>query len=146
MDPSIQTVPKFPKGAPKKNIIANITFFVSLVYSYHGIYGLSTKIFTKNNCNLRMQERLTILKMLIDKRVIVMNKYLDIYWACRHKMTFYRYFVCTVDLVLTGERVRPLKGFSHLMTWNHQRSFLNSGNGFQGLSAMKQLKLNRTLC
>ena len=47
---------------------------------------------------------------------------------------------------LTGERVRPLKGFSNLMTWNHQRSFLNFGNGFQRLSAMKKLKLNRTLC
>ena len=32
------------------------------------------KKFTKPNCNLCMQERLTILKMICDKRVTVMNK------------------------------------------------------------------------
>ena len=39
------------------------------------------KIFTKPNCNLCMQKRLTILKMLRDKRVTVMKKYSEIYGA-----------------------------------------------------------------
>ena len=39
------------------------------------------KTFTKINCNLCMQERLTILKMICDKRVTVMNKNSEIYWA-----------------------------------------------------------------
>ena len=34
------------------------------------------------NYNLRMKERLTILKKLHDKCVTVMNKNLEIYWAC----------------------------------------------------------------
>ena len=37
------------------------------------------KTFTKPNCNLCMQEQLTILKKIRDKRVTVMNKNLDIY-------------------------------------------------------------------
>ena len=40
------------------------------------------KKFTKPNCNLCMQERLTILKKLRDKRVTVMNKNSEIYGAC----------------------------------------------------------------
>ena len=43
------------------------------------------KTFTKPNCNLCMQKRLTILKKLRDKRVTVMNKNLEIYGACRQK-------------------------------------------------------------
>ena len=46
------------------------------------------KTFTKPNCNICMQERLTILKKIRDKRVIVMNKNLKIYGACWHKTTF----------------------------------------------------------
>ena len=41
------------------------------------------KKFTKPNFNLCMQDRLTILKMLRDKRVTVMNKNLMIYGALR---------------------------------------------------------------
>ena len=41
------------------------------------------KKFAKTNCNLCMQERLKILKMIRDKRVTVMNKNSDIYGACR---------------------------------------------------------------
>ena len=37
------------------------------------------KTFTKPNCNLCMQERLTILKMIRDKCVTVMNKNSEIY-------------------------------------------------------------------
>ena len=47
------------------------------------------KTFTKPNCNLCMQERLTILKKIRDKRIIVMNKNSEIYGACRHKTTFH---------------------------------------------------------
>ena len=57
------------------------------------------KKFTKTNCNLCMEERLTILKNIRDKRVMVMNKNLDIYGACRHKTTFRRFFLITDDPV-----------------------------------------------
>ena len=57
------------------------------------------KIFTKPNCNLCMQERLTIMKELCEKRVTVMNTNLDIYGACRHKNTFHRFCLSTDDLV-----------------------------------------------
>ena len=45
-------------------------------------------IFTKHNCNLCAEERLTILKNISEKCVTVMNKNLEIYRACQHKMTF----------------------------------------------------------
>ena len=57
------------------------------------------KTFTKPNCNLCMQERLTILKKLRDKRVTVMNKNSEIYGACRHKTTFRRFCLSTDDTV-----------------------------------------------
>ena len=60
------------------------------------------KTFTKPNCNLCMEERLTIVKKLRDKRVTVMNKNSEIYWACRHKTTLNRFFVSTDDPVLNG--------------------------------------------
>ena len=104
------------------------------------------KKFTKPNCYLCMQECLTILKMLRDKRVTVMNKNLELYGACRHLTTFHRFCLALMIPFLTGERVRPLKGFWNIMTWNCQCSFLNIGNNFQRLSTMKKLKLNRTLC
>ena len=47
------------------------------------------KPFTKPNCNLCMEERLTILKKICGKRVTVMNKNSDIYGACRHKTNFH---------------------------------------------------------
>ena len=58
-----------------------------------------------------MEERLTILKNLRDKRVTVMNKNSDIYGAYRHKTTFRQIWLSTDDLFLTGERVRLLNGF-----------------------------------
>ena len=60
------------------------------------------KTFMKPNCNLCMQERLTILKILRNKRVIVINKNSEIYWACRHKMTFHRFCLSTDDPVFNG--------------------------------------------
>ena len=82
--------------------------------------------FTKPNCNICMQECLTILKKLHGKHVTVMNKNPEIYGACRHKTTFHQFCLSTDDPVLTGERVRPLKGSSNLMTSNGQQSLLNS--------------------
>ena len=46
------------------------------------------KTFTKPNSNLCMQERLTILIKLRDKRVTVNKKYLVTYWACWHNQLF----------------------------------------------------------
>ena len=58
--------------------------------------------FTKPNCNLCMQERLTIMKELREKRDTVMNTNLDIYGACRHKNTFHRFCLSTDDPVFNG--------------------------------------------
>ena len=60
------------------------------------------KHFTKPNCNLCMQECLTILKKLHDKCATVMNKNLEIYGACRHKTTFHRFCLSTDDPVFNG--------------------------------------------
>ena len=60
------------------------------------------KTFMKPNCNLCMQERLTILKNIRDKRVTVMNKNSDIYGACRHKTTFHQFCLITDDPVFNG--------------------------------------------
>ena len=60
------------------------------------------KKFTKPNCNICMQERLTILKKLRDKRITVMDNNLDIYGACHHKTTFHRFFLSTDDTVFNG--------------------------------------------
>ena len=55
------------------------------------------KTFTKPDCNLCMQERLTTLKMIRDKRVTVMNKKSEIYGACRHQTCFHQFFLSTDD-------------------------------------------------
>ena len=60
------------------------------------------KTFTKPNCNLCMQECLTILKNLRDKHVTVMKKNSDIYGACQHKTTFHRFFLSTDDPIFNG--------------------------------------------
>ena len=57
------------------------------------------KKFTKPNCNLCMEGRLTILKKLRDKHVTIMNKNSEIYGACRHKTTFHRFLLNTDDPV-----------------------------------------------
>ena len=57
------------------------------------------EIFTKLNCNLCMQERLTILKKLRDKRVTFMNKNSEIYGACPHKTAFHKFFLSSNDPV-----------------------------------------------
>ena len=60
------------------------------------------KTFTKPNCNICMEERLTILKKICDKRVTVMNKNLDIYGAFRHKTTFHQFCLSTDAPVFNG--------------------------------------------
>ena len=60
------------------------------------------KTFTKPNYNLCMQERLTILKNLCDKRFTIMNKNSDIYGDWRHKTTFRRFCLSTDDPVFNG--------------------------------------------
>ena len=60
------------------------------------------KTFTTSNCNLCIEERLTILKKLRDKRVTIMNKNSEIYGACRNKTTFHRFFLSTDDTVFNG--------------------------------------------
>ena len=44
---------------------------------------------TKPNFNPCMEERLTTLKNIRDKRVTIMNKKSEIYGACRNKTTFH---------------------------------------------------------
>ena len=60
------------------------------------------KIFTKPNCNLCMQERLTILKKICDKCVTVTNKNSEIYGAFRHKTTFHQFCLSTDDPIFNG--------------------------------------------
>ena len=60
------------------------------------------KTFTKPNCNLCMQEHLTILKKPRDKRVTVMNKNSEICGACWHKTTFHKFCLSTDDPVFNG--------------------------------------------
>ena len=60
------------------------------------------KTFAKPNCNLCMEESLTILKKLRDKRVTIMNKNSEIYEACRHKTCFHRFCISTYDAVING--------------------------------------------
>ena len=60
------------------------------------------KTFTRPNSNLCMQERLTILKIIRDKHVTVMNKNLEIYGACRDKTCFHQFCLSTDDPVFNG--------------------------------------------
>ena len=60
------------------------------------------KQFTKPNCNLCMEERLSILKNICDKCVTIMNKNSEIYGACRHKTTFHRFCLSIDDPVFNG--------------------------------------------
>ena len=60
------------------------------------------KTFMKPNCSLFMGELLTILKILCDKCVMVMNNNLEMYRACRNKTTFYLFFLSTDDTILKG--------------------------------------------
>ena len=58
--------------------------------------------FTKPNCNLCMEEHLTILKKLRDKRVTIMNKNLERYGAFRHKTCFHIFCLSTDDPTFNG--------------------------------------------
>ena len=58
---------------------------------------VSMKTFTKPNCNLCIEERLTILKKLRDKHVTITNKNSEIYEAFRHTTTFKQKKSSTLD-------------------------------------------------
>ena len=58
----------------------------------------------KPNFNICMEEHLTMLKLLRDKRVTVMNKNTEIYGACRHKTTFHQFFRSNDDPVFTRQK------------------------------------------
>ena len=60
------------------------------------------KTFTKLNCNICMEEHLTILKKLCGKHITIMNKNLEIYGSCRHKITFHRFCLSTEYTVFKG--------------------------------------------
>ena len=60
------------------------------------------KIFTNPNCNICMEERLTILEKLRDKGVTIMNTNLEIYGACRHNTCFRRFCLSTDDHIFNG--------------------------------------------
>ena len=60
------------------------------------------KTFTKNKCNLCMEERLTILKNLCDKPVTIMKNNSDVYGACHQKTDFHRFCLGTDDPVFNG--------------------------------------------
>ena len=60
------------------------------------------KTFMKPNCNLCMEEHLTIQKKLRDKPVTFMNNKAEIYEACRKKTTYRRFCLSTNDPSFNG--------------------------------------------
>ena len=57
------------------------------------------QIFTKPNCNLCTEERLTALKEPRDKHVMFMNKNLEMYGAFWQKTTFHIFLLSTDDSI-----------------------------------------------
>ena len=76
-------------------------YMTSKVVNQLNLIG-AMKTSTKPNCTLFMQERLTILKMLHDKRVTVMSKNSEIYVACQHITTFRQFCLRTDDPIFNG--------------------------------------------
>ena len=91
-------VQHFNNTTPRTDLRKCITFKVIKQLNPIG----AMKTFTKTYCNICMKERLTILKKLREKRVIVMNNNSDIYGACRNRMTFHQFFLSTDDPVFNG--------------------------------------------
>ena len=58
--------------------------------------------FMKPNCNICMQEHLTIIKNIREKRVTVMNNNSYIYGAYWHRTTFHQFCLSTDDPVFNG--------------------------------------------
>ena len=83
------------------------------------------KTFTKPDFNLCMQKRLTILKIIRDKRVTVMNKNLEIYGAYRHKTCFRRFCLSTDDPVFNGWiHLLPIS-YSTFIVLCHVQNYVN---------------------
>ena len=59
------------------------------------------KSFTKPNCDLCMEERLTVLKKIHDRNVTLLNNNLEIYEFWQHKTTF-RLFFLIIDDPING--------------------------------------------
>ena len=59
----------------------------------------AVKTFTKSNCNLFMEERLTTLKNLREKCIRVMKNTSEIYRDCQHKTTFRQFSLNTDDAI-----------------------------------------------
>ena len=59
------------------------------------------KSFTKPNCDLCMEERLTVLKKIHDRNVTLLNNNSEIYKFWQHKTTF-RLFFLFVDDPING--------------------------------------------
>ena len=57
------------------------------------------KTYMKPNCNLCMEERLTITRKIREKCELFMNKKSEIYRTCGQKTTFCRFFLSTDDPV-----------------------------------------------
>ena len=74
----------FKSTTPRKDLCKYMLF--KLVKQLNLIGEIKT--FTKPNCNLFMEEHLTILKNLCDKHITFMKESLDIHRAFQHKTTF----------------------------------------------------------
>ena len=79
----------------------------------------SIKTFTKHNCNIYMDERLAILKILRDKRITFMKKN-RIYTGPSGTKIFPLSFPKHWWSHITGERVRPYNIFSNLTVQKRQ--------------------------
>ena len=69
----------------------------------HLILLVAIKTVSKPNCNLCMEERISILKKLRDKHVMVMYNNLKIYGACWQKTTFGQFCLITDDFIEWGK-------------------------------------------
>ena len=61
---------------------------------------VSIKTLTKPNCSICTEEILTILKKLCDKRVMLMNKDLEVHGVLLNKTNFHWFFLRTDDPII----------------------------------------------
>ena len=79
------------------------------------------KIFKKPNCNLCMQERLTILKSYVTNSSRYWTRIWRFMGPAGTKRLSGDFDWALMIPFWTGERVGPLKDFSNIMTWNRQQ-------------------------
>ena len=68
---------------------------------------------TKPGYNIYIEQRLTILKNIFDKRITPMKINLDIYGACHHKTTFHL-FCISIDDPVNGQKGWTVQRFLNL--------------------------------